>query len=154
MRLSRTLALGASVLALAVVAERVLDGWGQQARPSRSDPWGSTKRRIMAEAYAQVLEANGYTVNRDGIGLGDRTVLLPALESGQIDLQPEYIGSGLGADYGGTPTGDAAANQAALQDDPERQGRRHHRPRLHPGAGPERVRRPQGDGRRAQPRPR
>ncbi len=47
----------------------------------------------MAEAYAQVLENAGYTVNRDGIGLGDRKVLLPALESGQIDLQPEYIGS-------------------------------------------------------------
>ena len=70
----------------------------------------------MAEAYAQVLEAAGYTVNRDGVGLGDRKVLLPALESGQIDLQPEYIGSGLGAGYGGTPTGDADANQAALQE--------------------------------------
>ena len=32
-------------------------------------------------------------------------------------------------------------------DDPQRQGRRHHGPRLHAGAGPERVRRPQGDGR-------
>ena len=70
----------------------------------------------MAEAYAQVLENAGYTVNRDGIGLGDRSVLQPALESGQIDLQPEYIGSSLGSKaYGGSPTGDPAANLTALQ---------------------------------------
>src|SRR5262249_41525761 len=65
--------------------------------------------------YAQVLENAGYTVNRDGVGIGQRKVLLPALESGQINLQPEYIGSGLGAGYGGKPTGDPAANLAALQ---------------------------------------
>jgi len=47
----------------------------------------------MAELYAQVLEANGYTVDRTGIGLGTRSVVAPAIESGQIDLQPEYIGS-------------------------------------------------------------
>ena len=34
-------------------------------------------------------------MNRDGIGIGGRKVTTPALESGQIDLKPEYIGSGL-----------------------------------------------------------
>jgi osmoprotectant transport system substrate-binding protein len=115
MRLSRRLALGASVLAVAVVAAACSTGGG--SKPTiKVGSVGFDEARIMAEAYAQVLEANGYTVNRDGIGLGDRKVLLPALESGQIDLQPEYIGSGLGAGYGGTPTGDPAANQKALQD--------------------------------------
>ena len=115
MRLSRKLALGASVLAMAVVAAACSTGGGSKPE-IKVGSVGFDEARIVAEAYAQVLEAAGYTVNRDGIGIGDRAVLLPALESGQIDLQPEYIGSGLGAGYGGSPTGDADANQAALQE--------------------------------------
>jgi osmoprotectant transport system substrate-binding protein len=75
---------------------------------------GFDEAKVMAEIYAQALEANGYTVDRAGIGLGARPVVAPAIESGQIDLQPEYIGSRL-TYYGGSPTGDAAANLAALQ---------------------------------------
>ena len=115
MRLSRRLALGASVLAMAVVAAACSTGGGSKPE-IKVGSVGFDEARIVAEAYAQVLEANGYTVNRDGIGLGDRSVLLPALESGQIDLQPEYIGSGLGAGYGGSPTGDPEANRTALQE--------------------------------------
>ncbi len=118
MRFSRTLALGATMLVLAVSA--CSSGGGSSS--SGSQPTvkvgsvGFDEARIMAEAYAQVLENAGYTVNRDGIGLGDRSVLQPALESGQIDLQPEYIGSSLGSKaYGGSPTGDPAANLTALQ---------------------------------------
>src|SRR3954468_18426948 len=54
---------------------------------------GFDEARVMAELYAQVLEANGYKVDRAGIGLRQRPVVAPAIESGQIDLQPEYIGS-------------------------------------------------------------
>src|SRR3954454_21634686 len=75
---------------------------------------GFDEARVMAEVYAQVLEANGYTVDRTGIGLGARGVVAPAIESGQIDLQPEYIGSRISY-YGGTPSGDSAANLTALQ---------------------------------------
>ncbi len=113
MRLSRTLALGATMLVLIVSA---CSSGGGSKPTVKVGSVGFDEARIVAEAYAQVLENAGYTVNRDGIGLGDRSVLLPALESGQIDLQPEYIGSGLGAGYGGTPTGDPAHNQQALQD--------------------------------------
>jgi osmoprotectant transport system substrate-binding protein len=113
MRFSRTLALGATMLVLVVGA--CSSGGGSSKPTVKIGSVGFDEARIMAEAYAQVLENAGYTANRDGIGLGDRKVLLPALESGQIDLQPEYIGSGLGAGYGGTPTGDAAANLTALQ---------------------------------------
>ena len=96
--------------------QRLLVGWGQQQPTVKVGSVGFDEARIMAEAYAQVLENAGYTVNRDGIGLGDRSVLQPALESGQIDLQPEYIGSSLGSKaYGGSPTGDPAANLTALQ---------------------------------------
>jgi osmoprotectant transport system substrate-binding protein len=88
-------------------------GGGSKA-PIKIGSVGFDEARIMAEVYAQALEANGYTVDRNGIGLGARPVVAPAIESGQIDLQPEYIGSRI-TYYGGTPTGDAAANLTALQ---------------------------------------
>jgi osmoprotectant transport system substrate-binding protein len=114
MRFSRRLALGASVLAVAIVAAACSTGGGSKPTVKVGSD-GFDEAKIMAEAYAQVLEANGYTVNRDGIGLGGRKVTAPALESGQIDLKPEYIGSGL-AYYDPTkPTGDPANNQSALQ---------------------------------------
>lgn len=112
MRLSRTLALGASVLVLFGACST-----GGSKPEIKVGSVGFDEARIMAEAYAQVLEADGYTVDRNGIGLGDRSVLQEALENGQIDLQPEYIGSGLGSPrYAGKPTGDADANRTALQD--------------------------------------
>ncbi len=111
MRFSRALALGASTLVLLSACST--GGGSKPTVKVGSD--GFDEARVMAEVYAQVLEADGYTVNRDGIGLGGRKVTAPALESGQIDLKPEYIGSGL-AYYDATkPTGDAAANKAALQ---------------------------------------
>jgi len=75
---------------------------------------GFYEAKLMAEIYAQILEANGYTVNRDGIGLGARKVTAPALETGQFDLKPEYIGSGLAFYAPGAQTGDPKANETAL----------------------------------------
>jgi osmoprotectant transport system substrate-binding protein len=120
MRLSRTLALGASVLVLLGACTTGGGGSSQGASggakaPIKIGSVGFDEARVVAEVYAQVLEANGYTVNRDGIGIGDRKVLLPALESGTIDLTPEYIGSSLAAGYGGTSTSDPAKNKADLQ---------------------------------------
>jgi osmoprotectant transport system substrate-binding protein len=118
MRLFRALALGASLLVLLGACST--GGGGSSASAGAAKPAikigsvGFDEARVVAEAYAQALEANGYTVNRDGIGLGTRKVLLPALESGKIELQPEYIGSGL-AYYGGTSSPDAAKNRDALQ---------------------------------------
>jgi osmoprotectant transport system substrate-binding protein len=45
---------------------------------------------ILQELYAQVLEANGYTIERH-TRLGTREIVEPALESGQIDLVAEYL---------------------------------------------------------------
>ena len=47
---------------------------------------------IIAEIYAQALEANGFTVERD-FQIGQREVYLPGIESGGIDVFPEYTGS-------------------------------------------------------------
>ncbi len=54
---------------------------------------GSTnfyEQGILAEAYAQILENSGYTVERK-FNLGNREIVQPALESGQIDLDAEYL---------------------------------------------------------------
>jgi osmoprotectant transport system substrate-binding protein len=89
---------------------------------SSSDPTikvgsdGFYEAKLMAEIYAQALEAHGYKIDRTGIGMGARAVSAPALESGQIDLKPEYIGSGLAYYEPGKQSGDAAANAQALQE--------------------------------------
>lgn len=46
---------------------------------------------IIAEIYAQALEANGFTVQRD-FRIGQREVYLPEIEAGKIDVFPEYTG--------------------------------------------------------------
>ncbi|QZY52813.1 ABC transporter substrate-binding protein [Leucobacter tenebrionis] len=47
---------------------------------------------IIAEVYAQALEAGGYEVDRQ-FRIGQREVYLPELEAGSIDLFPEYSGN-------------------------------------------------------------
>jgi len=47
---------------------------------------------IIAEIYAQALEANGYEVERD-FNIGQREVYLPEIEAGNVDLFPEYTGN-------------------------------------------------------------
>jgi osmoprotectant transport system substrate-binding protein len=74
---------------------------------------------ILQELYAQVLETNGYTIERHP-RLGNREIVEPALESGQIDLVPEYLATveAFLAGKSSTPSkasSDPAVTQAALQ---------------------------------------
>ena len=69
---------------------------------------------ILGEIYAQVLEAEGYAVEKN-LGLGSREVVKPALESGEIGLVPEYTGS-LGNFLGVTPTADEQSTWQAVKD--------------------------------------
>lgn len=110
MRVFRKLALGASVLALALSA--CSTGGGGATIKIGSD--GFDEARVVAEIYAQALEAKGFTVDRTGIGLGTRKVTAAALEKGDINLKPEYIGSGL-VYYGGASGRSSADNASALQ---------------------------------------
>ena len=58
---------------------------------------GSTnfyEQEILGEIFAQILEANGFTVERK-FQLGAREVVFPALQSGEIDLLAEYIATAL-----------------------------------------------------------
>lgn len=48
--------------------------------------------KIIAEIYAQALEANGFTVRRQ-FGIGSRETYVPAVKDHSIDLVPEYTGN-------------------------------------------------------------
>ncbi len=74
---------------------------------------GFYESQLVAEMFAQVLEADGYPVTRT-LGIGARQVRQPALENGQIDVSPEYVGSGLGYYDTSQITGDGLANRDAL----------------------------------------
>jgi osmoprotectant transport system substrate-binding protein len=124
MRLNRTLALGASALVL--LSACATGGGGTPtggpagtataaAKPAvRIGSAGFTESKLLGELYGQALEAKGYTIERK-LGLGPRTNTQPAIESGQIDLMPEYLGSLLGFLDKTKPSGDPNAELAALQ---------------------------------------
>lgn len=57
-----------------------------------SKPFGESY--LLAEIFAQILEARGVPVARR-FGLGGTEIAFPALTSGAIDVFPEYTGSGL-----------------------------------------------------------
>src|SRR5262245_15721161 len=144
MRLSRTLALGASLL---VLFGACTTGGGTTPSPSAAatpSPAASAggaspsaaasasqaaaltpadikigsddfyESSVVAEMWAQVLEANGFKVDRH-FNIGARQVRQPALEQGQIDLVPEYVGSGLGYYDKTKTTGDGQKNADELQ---------------------------------------
>jgi osmoprotectant transport system substrate-binding protein len=124
MRLSRTLALGATMLAL--VGACSSGGGGSTVAPSSAASSSAAgvpavrigsenfyESKLMAEFYAQVLEKAGYKVERN-LGLGTRQERAPAFEAGQVDLVPEYVGSGLGYYDKTKTTSDGEANRAAL----------------------------------------
>jgi len=69
--------------------------------------------QILAEIYAQQLEANGFAIDRSRLQPGSpREILKPALESGEVDLVIEYVGTLL-TFLGGEPNADGAANREA-----------------------------------------
>jgi len=71
-------------------------GGGATGAPAAARPAvkvGSTnfyEQGILGELYAQILENSGYKVERK-FNLGNREIVQPALESGQIDLDAEYL---------------------------------------------------------------
>jgi osmoprotectant transport system substrate-binding protein len=79
---------------------------------------GSTnfyEQGILAEAYSQILEANGYTVERN-FNLGNREIVEPALESGKIDVVAEYLATLLTfVDKNAKASTDPKETQKALQ---------------------------------------
>jgi len=75
---------------------------------------GSTnfsEQLILGELYGQILEANGYTVTRK-FNLGNREIVFPALLSGQIDMEADYLATLL-AFVDKTATGSTDPKQTA-----------------------------------------
>ena len=72
------------------------------------------EQEIVANLYGDVLSHAGYTVKVEP-ALGTRAVVVPAIEHGQIDLEPDYAASLLGYLHGGNPqpAGDQIATAIA-----------------------------------------
>ena len=145
MRMNRTLALGAVLLALTVSAcapgegsspgtsgaasaggsaAASADAGASQAAELPTITIGSQgfwESAVVAEIYAQALEGAGFTVERN-LELGARDVTQPALVDGEIDLMPEYIGGLLAVSYGGEPTPDVDESLEALRTELEADG--------------------------------
>lgn len=111
MRSTRRLALGASLLAsLAIVGTTgggaIVTAQDQPTVRVGSD--GFYESQLVAEIYAQALEGAGFGVDRQ-LALGPRDARAAAFVDGQIDLVPEYVGSGLGFYVLGSEDADLAA---------------------------------------------
>ena len=113
-------AVGAMVALAGCSSSNPLDAGGTSSASSGTLVIGSQdyySNEIIAEIYAQALEANGFTVERD-FRIGQREVYLPDIEAGKIDVFPEYTGSLLQAldknAAGGTSDEVYTALQAAL----------------------------------------
>lgn len=92
-------ALGAIVVGAALALSGCAAGdplaTDDTAAPSDTIVVGSQayySNEIIAEIYSQALENAGFTVERK-FQIGQRDAYLPALESGEVDLFPEYTGN-------------------------------------------------------------
>jgi len=89
-------AVGATVaLAGCATGDPLDSGSGDDGGSSETIVVGSQEyysNTIIAELYAQALEENGYTVDRQ-FNIGQREVYVPEIESGAIDVFPEYTGN-------------------------------------------------------------
>ena len=73
---------------------------------------GFPEAALVAEIYAQALEAQGFTVERN-LELGERDAVRAAIDGGDINLYPDYLG-GLAGFLELEPTSDADATQADI----------------------------------------
>jgi osmoprotectant transport system substrate-binding protein len=97
MRMHRTLALGAASLALVVSACTPGEGGSPDGEPAGDLPEvtigsaGFPEAAVVAEIYAQALEAEGFTVERS-LELGERDAVRAAIDADEINLHPDYLG--------------------------------------------------------------
>lgn len=98
----------ALALLLVILPIRSVDAQAADERPVvvASKPFAESY--LLAEMFAQVLEARGIRVDRRP-GLGATEIAFGALRTGAIDVYPEYTGTGLLAILGQPPRPDPAA---------------------------------------------
>ncbi len=112
MRMTRLIAVLSTMAILLAACGGIGGGASKADIKIGSDDFYESK--LMAEIYSQVLENAGYKVTRT-FGLGQRPARAPAFEEGQVDMVPEYVGSGVGFYDITKQTGDGEENRAALQ---------------------------------------
>jgi osmoprotectant transport system substrate-binding protein len=98
----RRIRLGSAVVAVCLALLLAACGGGNDALEGGNQPSSSSKvivgstnfpeQLILAQMYAAVLEKAGVDVTTR-LNLGNREVVFPALEKGEIQLLPEYNGS-------------------------------------------------------------
>lgn len=110
-------AVGASIALLVATACAPAASPGGPKPTVRVGSTNFTEQLILAELYGQVLEASGYRVERR-LNLGNREIVAPALESGQIDMYAEYLATYLTyvTKDPTKATADAAATHRALEE--------------------------------------
>jgi osmoprotectant transport system substrate-binding protein len=136
MRNHRRLVLGAALLSLAMLAGACGSGGDETESPTSpgttapptttTSPTETSKgavtvgvsaafaeNQIVAEMYAQVLENAGFEVSRE-LDFESREISQPAMENGEIDIKPEYLGSLL-VFLGGEARGNANENASLLR---------------------------------------
>ncbi len=97
MRLTRTTALSLILLLVLPLLAACGNGdgtGGKSDTPIRVASKDFTEQFILGEMYALLLEDAGFKVERK-LNLGGTPVAQKALEAGEIDLYPEYTGTGL-----------------------------------------------------------
>jgi osmoprotectant transport system substrate-binding protein len=90
------------------------DGTAGDAEPQRLRiaAFDFAESELLAELYAQAVEARGIPVDRLGV-VGPREIVAPALQLDQIDLVPEYVGTA--AAHFGADEQDVEGLRAALE---------------------------------------
>lgn len=123
MRRPRSYVLGAALLALGLMLGACGSGGDDEVGGTGTEEKGSItvgsdgfyEAQIVGAMYALVLEEAGYDVT-SRLDLDSREVRLPAMESGEIDIAPEYIASLLSVidpDSGGATTPEEGAETLA-----------------------------------------
>lgn len=130
MRIHRTLACGAATLALVLSA--CAPGAGSSPSAAASEAAGTERQTVLigsagfpeaalvAEIYAQALEAKGFIVERH-LELGERPAVRAAFDAAEINLAPDYLG-GLAAFFELESSTDPAEAHAAVLTALEGQG--------------------------------
>ena len=99
MRLTRFLAAGLLAALVATLALPVVSAGASTSASSKPTIIiGSTnfeEQAIVSNIWADVLKKAGYNVTVEP-ALGTRSIVVPAIEKGQIDLEPDYAASLLG----------------------------------------------------------
>jgi osmoprotectant transport system substrate-binding protein len=118
MRLNRTGAVGAVLAAVALVAT-ACGGSGGGTKSSTSKPAVTvgganfSEATLLAYIYGDALKNDGFPVSFK-TGIGPRETVQPALQSGQINFEPEYAGNLLAYFNPNAPAASAADTATQL----------------------------------------